>query len=160
MIGAFIQLNCESRYAEKFPVGYIICENGCWEWVGAITVNGYGKLWDGGRKVGAHRWMYEQKYGPVPEGLDLDHFYCDNRGCCNPDHVRPVTNRENVLRGKGHTAANAAKMHCPKGHHLSGDNLVPSILRRGWRECRTCHNERARRYKTTVRMEKKGDPPA
>lgn len=31
MIGVFVQLNDDSRYAKSRPIGYVICENGCWD---------------------------------------------------------------------------------------------------------------------------------
>jgi hypothetical protein len=47
---------------------------------------------------GAHRWMYEQKIGPIPKGLVIDHL-CRNTRCVNPDHLEPVTRGENTRRG-------------------------------------------------------------
>jgi len=35
---------------------------------------------------------------------------------------------------------NSQKTHCPNGHPLEGDNLLPSYLKRGQRVCRTCKN--------------------
>lgn len=69
-------------------------EGDCWAWQGSIAPNGYGKL--GGSW--AHRLSYETFVGPIPEGLDLDHL-CRNRGCVNPDHLEPVTRKENLRRG-------------------------------------------------------------
>lgn len=52
----------------------------------------------GKKHVLVHRFAYEQVKGPIPEGLFIDHL-CRNRGCVNPNHLEPVTNRENVMRG-------------------------------------------------------------
>lgn len=52
----------------------------------------------GGKKVYAHRTMYEQHVGPIPKGLVLDHL-CRCSHCIRPDHLEPVTNAENVRRG-------------------------------------------------------------
>lgn len=94
-----------------------------------------------------HRFRYEREVGVVPEGMELDHFVCDNRRCCNPQHVRPTTHYENVLRGQSPTALNKAKTHCPKGHPYSGDNLIPYYTERGTRSCNACNNERSnKRY--------------
>jgi len=71
---------------------------GCWEWQGSKDKRGYGLMRDGRRMRRAHIVMYEQKYGPVPDGKELDHFACDNPSCCNPDHVRAVTHAENMAR--------------------------------------------------------------
>lgn len=144
MIGAFIQLNADSRngMSLKYPIGYVITERGCHEWVGGTNGNGYGVLLYQGKMVLAHIYFWEQKNGPVPEGLELDHFYCDNRLCCNEEHVRPVSRRENQLRSNSCSSLCRSKDFCPKGHPLSGDNLVASHLKIGGRKCRTCKNRR------------------
>lgn len=71
--------------------------NGCWIFQGSL-VAGYGRIGLNGTTKGAHVVTYEDKYGPVPEGLELDHFYCNNKQCCNPDHVEPVAHTENMRR--------------------------------------------------------------
>lgn len=73
MIGVFIQMNQRSRRGKAQPIGYIICENGCWEWVGCLNSCGYGSLFRDGRVVDAHRFVYEAQRGKVPAELELDH---------------------------------------------------------------------------------------
>ena len=109
-------------------------ETGCWNWQAWTTRGGYGKFKVDGHTRVSHRWYYQQVVGPVPAELQLDHL-CRNRACCNPEHLEPVTCRENLLRGDTFQASNAAKVQCPKGHPLSGENLMVSG---GRRVCRTC----------------------
>lgn len=71
----------------------------CWVWVGEQNRNGYGRLWFEGKRHMAHRWVYEFFYGPIQEGLVLDHR-CRNRICSSPLHTEPVTHLENTLRGE------------------------------------------------------------
>lgn len=110
----------------------------CWEWQGPRH-NGYGSFYGGreARTVRTHRFAYELLAGPVPAGLVLDHL-CRNRACCNPAHLEPVTNRENILRGEGFPGLRARQTHCKHGHELSGDNLR---IDRGCRDCWACRRE-------------------
>ena len=89
--------------------------SGCWLWAGSTNSWGYGQVKFYGRQWQAHRFIYTLVKGEIPQGMDLDHL-CRVRGCVNPDHLEPVSERENVLRGKTFAAANAAKTSCPRGH--------------------------------------------
>lgn len=68
------------------------------------VVTGYVQVKTKGTVRGGHVVVYEAHVGPVPEGMVLDHWVCDNRWCVNHHHVRPATQRENILRGNGATA--------------------------------------------------------
>lgn len=89
-------------------------DNGCWLWTRSRSKDGYGwaslddKTWQ------AHRLVYVLLRGNPPADLVLDHL-CRIRHCVNPDHLQPVTPRENLVRGE--TPAGAT--HCDKGHPLS-----------------------------------------
>lgn len=85
----------------KSPVDYIInAETGCWEWQRGKGPNEYGYTHINGKNTRAHKHYYEQKYGPIPPDLELDHI-CRNTCCVNPDHLEPVTHTENMRRGSG-----------------------------------------------------------
>lgn len=130
------------RIASKIQID----ESGCWLWTaGRQNKDGYGGVHWYGKWSRAHRVVYQLLVGDIPDGLQLDHT-CRVRHCVNPAHLEPVTGRENVLRGDTIAAKHAARTHCPKGHPLDGDNLVPSQLKLGQRSCLTCQRERQRKY--------------
>jgi hypothetical protein len=117
--------------------------SGCWIWQGASTSGGYGVIRfrrtpgeRGTYNAPTHRVSYLIHVGPIPEGLVLDHL-CRVRLCCNPDHLEPVTNRENILRGVSPSARNAHMTHCDYGHPLAGANLYIKPGR-GDRACLVC----------------------
>ena len=112
--------------------------NSCWFWKGPLH-SGYGKLGSNNMGVLAHRFSYELLIGPIPKGLEIDHL-CRNKSCVNPEHLEPVTHRENTRRGNT-GAHNAMKTHCKHGHEFSKENTVyqtcgSNLMRR----CRTCRN--------------------
>ena len=127
---------------KKFNCGWILAEEtGCWIWMGAPDVTtGYGSISEptatGFRKIMAHRASWFLHRGPIPDGMHIDHV-CRVRMCVNPDHLRVVTPKQNVLENSlGITARNKGKSHCPMGHPYSGDNL--RTRKDGSRQCRTC----------------------
>ena len=126
---------------ESFVEKVAIMPDGCWPWTAHTTGCGYGYFYDPAvqRKEVAHRWAYKAVVGPIPEGLDLDHL-CRVRHCVNPDHLEPVTRRENLLRGIGLPAQRAKQTHCKRGHEFTSVNTY--ITGRGERHCRTCGRER------------------
>ena len=113
---------------------------GCWLWTGWINDNGYGEIISFGKKIRAHRAMYQLVVGLIPEELVLDHL-CRVRHCVNPEHLEAVTHQQNILRGVGAAAINAKKTQCPQGHLLRGTNV---LRRKKGRECRTCDINRKR----------------
>lgn len=126
---------------------YVVdAETGCWVWQRAVNGDGYGSCYREGRIWAAHRWYYIQFVGPVPSGLELDHL-CRNRRCVNPDHLEPVTTRENILRGEGCTAQAKRKTHCLRGHEFTRANTM--VAKDGGRRCLTCHNARGRAWRET-----------
>jgi hypothetical protein len=85
------------------PVDYVIEDRGyktpCWIWQLGTKDSGYGVLTRGRKRMGAHKWYWQQVNGPVPDGLQLDHL-CRIHPCVNPEHLEPVTGTENLRRGK------------------------------------------------------------
>lgn len=104
--------------------------SGCWLWTGSLS-QGYGCI----EHTRAHRISFEHFRHKIPDGLVLDHL-CRVRCCVNPDHLEPVTNYTNIIRGFGAPAMNARKTHCVHGHSLEGDNLYTNAD--GNRICRKC----------------------
>lgn len=139
----------EQRFASKYEVDP---ETGCWLWTASIRPNGYAQFrYSKGKNGYGHRFAYEHFVGPIDDGLTIDHL-CRNRACVNPDHLEPVTQQKNVLRGMGKGAANAVKTHCPEGHPYEGDNLYvnPKTKRRTCRACqrlyKDAHRDEIRAY--------------
>jgi hypothetical protein len=89
----------------------------CWIWRAYVDHAGYGRFCKSGAKSEyAHTISYEEKVGPVGDGLEIDHLChnadpscpndrkCQHRRCVRPDHLEAVTHRVNALRGQGYYA--------------------------------------------------------
>lgn len=129
-------------------------DSDCWLWTACVDDKGYGVFnhrVDGSQvQVRAHRWAWIYKNGPVPGDLPLDHFKCDRPLCANPAHVRPATQRENVLRSDGPAAWNLAKTHCPQNHPYDDENTYVNP-KTGQRACRICMRASLRRSRARAR---------
>lgn len=123
-----------------------VLSEGCWPWAGNRNRKGYG-MFHGTKAMSAHKWAYTYWVGPVPEGLQLDHL-CRNRGCVNPAHLEPVTNRENQLRSP---ISLINKTHCIRGHGFTPEN---TYVYRGTRSCKKCHRMHCERYVAKQRRAK------
>jgi len=112
----------------------------CWLWTGATTnkaKNKYGRVfWEGKARL-VHRVVWTLLVGPIPDGVELDH-YCRIHNCCNPEHLEPVTRLENFLRGNQAGARARRSNRCVHGHDLTD----AYIDKNGARNCRTCTTER------------------
>lgn len=71
----------------------------CWLWKLSAGNHGYGQFgyWINNKPKTylAHRIAYFLSKGSIPLTLTVDHI-CHVRKCCNPDHLRLLTNIENA----------------------------------------------------------------
>lgn len=143
-VGSYDQL---PDHLKKFTMGD---PNECWVWQGsrhkqngyatATSVNNY--------KAPAYRLLYLMMVGSIPEGYQIDHI-CNNGpgGCVNWNHLRAVTQTENIRRGSSPQAENGRKTHCVNGHEFTPENTMPHTGGNYGRACRTCKEESQRRFR-------------
>ena len=124
-----------------FPVPHL---GPCWLWTGGKDSDGYAVFKVDGVSVNAHRWYYQIVNGELKSFIHLDHL-CRIRHCVNPEHLEPVSNQENLLRGLTFQAFNSQKTHCPRGHEYNSTNTY--ITKGNTRACRVCQRLHQISYK-------------
>jgi hypothetical protein len=69
----------------------------CWLWKGSIGSGGYGYFWCLDNNYYSHRIVLEHTLGrPIAQNMEACHS-CPTRNCCNPEHLREDTHKENIL---------------------------------------------------------------
>ena len=72
-------------------------ENGCANWTRSVSSVGYGVITlEHSKTKYTHRLVYECSHGEIPDGLVVRHA-CDNRKCCNLEHLSIGTYADNAL---------------------------------------------------------------
>lgn len=115
--------------------------SGCLVWDGAVNHAGYGHFRSAsGKTVRVHRYLYEREFGLLPKDVVLDHV-CGRRNCIELSHMEPVSQRENIRRGKRSTLVhhNTKKTHCIRGHQFT--SLNTAITSQGYRRCKVCRRK-------------------
>src|SRR5699024_1501027 len=75
-------------------------ETGCVIFHGARNSGGYGSFSVNGRMVYAHRYAWEEAFGPVPAGMEIDHA-CWQELCVEVSHLRLATRAQNNANRSG-----------------------------------------------------------
>lgn len=138
---------------EKFLSKILIDkETECWNFIGAFDGRGYGRcyFWENKKSVSylAHR-VSGTIFNIITDlNKVLDHK-CRNTKCCNPDHLREVEFKVNVLENSyGKSAINQYKTHCPNNH------IYDKINKAGSRYCSICKREQSKRAKLKRKLNK------
>lgn len=95
----FIQDHYNKKRVETYFEQSGHLDTPCWIWQGKTNENGYGLTQRSGKTRLAHRMIYQDYVGAVPDGLVLDHL-CNQRACVNPDHLEAVTQGVNSSAGR------------------------------------------------------------
>jgi len=121
-----------------------ISATGCWEWQGCKTIGGYGRVWFQKPRL-VHVVSYFHHCGPVADDLVISHK-CHNPACCNPVHLQPASQKENVRQ----SIDRGTFFHTPRALKLTQEQRAQ--IRREYKGTRKHRQELAEQYKVSVSL--------
>lgn len=111
----------------------------CWPWIGSLYRTGYGNVRIRGKTYRSHRVAWAIAKGVIPAGLCVLHK-CDNRACCNPEHLFLGSLKDNItdMYRKGRARPPTGKAHGSRTHperlargNRHGTHTKPESIPRG-----------------------------
>lgn len=113
------------QFAERFwsRVDQSSGPAGCWPWIGARQLEGYGKLAWNGQMLVASRVALELATGRVLAPDEDARHSCDNPPCCNPAHLSPGSRLENMRDA-------ASRGRIPRGSERASSKLTEADVQR------------------------------
>lgn len=138
--------------ADRLAAGLVRMSNGCLEWTGDTTKDGYGRISINNKNTLTHRLAWTLANGPIPEGMQVLH-HCDNPPCCDTEKCLFLGTADDnmadmVAKGRGHGFT--TKTHCPQNHPY--DSVNTYLKPDGGRDCRTCRTAASARARARSRV--------